>query len=77
METLVERLEARSDLMSVNELAEIIGSHPQTIYKWTRQHKLPYVRVGDGTNRYGGHRHSRGDLALHGLAEEDRWRMGP
>jgi excisionase family DNA binding protein len=46
METLVERLEARSDLMSVNELAEIIGSHAQTIYKWTRQHKLPYVRVG-------------------------------
>lgn len=46
METLVERLEARNGLMSVNELAELIGTHTQTIYKWTRQHKLPCIRVG-------------------------------
>jgi excisionase family DNA binding protein len=46
METLVEQLEARSGLMSVKELADLMGSHAQTIYKWTRQHKLPCIRVG-------------------------------
>jgi excisionase family DNA binding protein len=46
METLVEQLQARCGLMSVNELAALLGSHAQTIYKWTRKHQLPCIRVG-------------------------------
>jgi len=46
MTSLVEILDNRANLITVKQLSVLLGSHPQTIYKWIRQRKLPFIRVG-------------------------------
>ena len=33
-------------LLSVKEVAELIGVQPSTIYQWTHQRFIPHIKVG-------------------------------
>jgi excisionase family DNA binding protein len=39
-------LRDRKGLLSVREVAEALSMHPQTIYTWVAENKLPHFRVG-------------------------------
>jgi len=43
---IAEELRRTKGLLSVRQVAEALGSHPQTIYGWVSEGKLPHVRVG-------------------------------
>lgn len=32
--------------LSVQELAEMLGISPETVYGWTSQKRIPYIKVG-------------------------------
>jgi excisionase family DNA binding protein len=34
------------DLLTVEEVAELVRVHPETVRRWTRSGRLPSVRVG-------------------------------
>jgi excisionase family DNA binding protein len=36
----------RKNLISANEIAEVLGIQCQTIYLWVRQKRIPFYRVG-------------------------------
>ena len=38
-------------LISVPQLAKLLGVKPQTIYKWAKQSKMTYIRVGGPSGR--------------------------
>jgi excisionase family DNA binding protein len=44
--TLIERLKSRKKPMTVKDVAEEFGYHIMTIYEWTREGKIPYMRLG-------------------------------
>jgi excisionase family DNA binding protein len=44
--TTAEKLRTAKGLLTVQQVAEALGSHPQTIYSWVTEGKLPHVRVG-------------------------------
>ncbi|HEY3940679.1 MAG TPA: helix-turn-helix domain-containing protein, partial [Bryobacteraceae bacterium] len=44
--TLIERLKERKKPMTVKEVAEELGYHIMTIYDWTREGKIPFMRLG-------------------------------
>ncbi len=46
MTTITERLEAMTALISLTTLATILGIHRMTLYNWTKEGKVPAVRVG-------------------------------
>ena len=46
MTTIMERLEAMTGLISLTTLAKILGIHRMTLYNWTKEGKVPAVRVG-------------------------------
>ena len=39
-------------LVTARQLAAHLSVHPRTIYRWTRQGRLPLVRLGARTIRY-------------------------
>jgi excisionase family DNA binding protein len=52
--TITEQLKSSKGLLSVRQVAEALGSHPQTIYSWVNAGKLPHVRVGNRV-KFDGH----------------------
>ena len=47
MITLVEQLKSRKGLLSLREVAEILGCHPMTVRKRAKAGTLPFVREGN------------------------------
>jgi excisionase family DNA binding protein len=45
METLVQKLHARTGLLTIAEVSELIGFHAVTIRNWVRAGRLPAVRI--------------------------------
>jgi excisionase family DNA binding protein len=39
-------------LLTVSEVAEILGLKPARIYELTRERKIPFVQIGDRQYRY-------------------------
>ena len=50
--TTISEVETPASLVSVGELAALIGVHQQTIYRLVRSGRLPFSRVGDRTLRF-------------------------
>jgi excisionase family DNA binding protein len=46
MESLVQTLRARTGLLTVAEVGELLGFHEVTLRNWVRADKLPAVRIG-------------------------------
>jgi excisionase family DNA binding protein len=46
METLVQKLRARTSLLSIAEVSDLLGFHPVTLRDWARDGRLPGVRIG-------------------------------
>ena len=44
--TLIERIQSREALLTLNEVAALLGSHPQTLYKACRKGKMPHLKHG-------------------------------
>jgi len=34
--------------LTVKQAVEVLGLHPQTLYKWTKLGRIPYMRIGGG-----------------------------
>jgi excisionase family DNA binding protein len=51
---IAEELRKAKGLLSVKQVAEALGSHPQTIYGWVTEGKLPHVRIGSRV-KFDGH----------------------
>jgi excisionase family DNA binding protein len=45
LETLVLKLRARTGLLTIAEVSEMIGFHEVTLRNWVRAGKLPTVRI--------------------------------
>ncbi|MFH1405272.1 MAG: helix-turn-helix domain-containing protein [Patescibacteria group bacterium] len=41
----------KNKLLSVNEVAELFGVHPETVRRWDNDGKLKAIRVGEGGHR--------------------------
>ena len=52
--TVIQKLRAAKGLLTVRQVAEALGSHPQTVYSWVAEGKLPHVRVGSRV-KFDGH----------------------
>ncbi|MGD2092366.1 MAG: helix-turn-helix domain-containing protein [Candidatus Aminicenantes bacterium] len=35
-------------LMSAEEVAEVLGVKPRTIFSWVTQNRIPYIKLGEG-----------------------------
>ena len=46
METLVQKLRARTGLLNMAEVSDLLGFHPVTLRDWAREGRLPTVRIG-------------------------------
>ena len=44
--TLLEKIGSLNTPVKIDVAAELLGLHPQTLYRWTRQGKLPSVKMG-------------------------------
>ena len=44
--TLVDELAARKQMMTVQDVVELLGVHQQTIYEWVWTGKIPSIRIG-------------------------------
>lgn len=44
--SVIEKLRAAKKLLGVKQVAELLGSHPMTIYGWVAEGRLPHLRVG-------------------------------
>ena len=42
---IADELRSAKGLLSVKQVALALGSHPQTIYGWVTEGKLPHVRI--------------------------------
>lgn len=51
---IADELRKAKGLLSVKQVAEALGSHPQTIYSWATEGRLPHVRVGSRV-KFDGH----------------------
>jgi len=45
MDSLVQRLRTRSGLLTINEVANLLGFHPVTLRDWAREGRLPALRI--------------------------------
>jgi len=45
VETLVQQLNARTDLLTIAEVSDLLGFHEVTLRNWVRAGKLPAVRI--------------------------------
>lgn len=46
MKTISKRFEDMEALLTLTQLAGILGIHRMTLYNWTKQGKIPAIRVG-------------------------------
>jgi excisionase family DNA binding protein len=46
METLVQKLRARTGLLTIAEVSKLLSFHPVTLRDWAREGRLPAVRIG-------------------------------
>jgi excisionase family DNA binding protein len=46
VETLVQKLLARTGLLTIAEVSDLLGFHEVTLRNWVRAGKLPAVRIG-------------------------------
>jgi excisionase family DNA binding protein len=44
--TIPEQLRATHRPLTVKQVADTLGLHPQTLYKWTRTGRVPVMRIG-------------------------------
>ena len=44
--SIAEQLRTRTALLTLNDLADILTRHPQTLYKACRAGKMPHIRDG-------------------------------
>jgi excisionase family DNA binding protein len=51
---IADELRSAKGLLSVKQVALALGSHPQTIYGWVTEGKLPHVRIGSRV-KFDGH----------------------
>jgi excisionase family DNA binding protein len=59
--TLIERLKVPKKPMTVKEVAEELGYHIMTIYDWTQEGKIPFMRLG-GRLKFDGRRWQLGSM---------------
>jgi excisionase family DNA binding protein len=52
LRTTIEALRARQGLMSGHELSRVLGLHPETVRNWTRNGRIPSIRLGARTVKY-------------------------
>jgi excisionase family DNA binding protein len=52
LQTTIEALRARQGLLSGHELSRVLGLHPETIRTWTRNGRIPSIRLGARTVKY-------------------------
>ena len=45
METLVQKLHARSGLLTIADVSELLGFHQVTLRDWARAGRLPALRI--------------------------------
>ena len=45
MESLVQTLRVRTDMLTIAEVSDLLGFHEVTLRNWVRAGKLPAVRV--------------------------------
>lgn len=43
-QTIADRIENQPGLLTVNQLAALLGVHPQTVYKDAKSNRIPSVR---------------------------------
>jgi excisionase family DNA binding protein len=46
METLVQKLRARTGLLTIAEVSHLLAIHPVTLRDWVRGGRIPGVRIG-------------------------------
>jgi excisionase family DNA binding protein len=46
MDSLIQKLRARSDLLTVAEVSQLLGFHEVTVRNWARLGRLPAARIG-------------------------------
>lgn len=63
-------VEKNEKLLTVNQVADILGVRPQTVYEWNKANKLNALRTGKGNRTL---RFKRGDVyaALHAQTQPD------
>jgi excisionase family DNA binding protein len=44
--TIAERLRGSKRPLTVKEVANTLGYHVMTVYEWTKEGKVPYMRIG-------------------------------
>lgn len=44
--SIADQLKTRNEMLDLAEVAKVLGSHPQTLYKACRSGKMPHLRVG-------------------------------
>jgi len=45
METLVEKLRARTGLLTIAEVSDLLGFHPVTLRDWARAGRIPALLI--------------------------------
>ena len=45
METLIQKLRARTGLLTIAEVSDLLGFHEVTLRNWVRANKLPALRI--------------------------------
>ena len=45
MESLIQKLRAHTGMLTISEVAELLGFHPVSLRNWVRAGKLPAVRI--------------------------------
>lgn len=43
--TISDGLRKRREMLSVGELAKLLALHPQTVYGFVREQRIPHVRI--------------------------------
>ena len=63
-------VEKNEKFLTVNQVADILGVRPQTVYEWNKANKLTALRTGKGSRTL---RFKRGDVyaALHAQTQPD------
>jgi len=39
-------------LLNIKELSKYLGIGIQTLYQWTSQHRIPFIKIGQGRIRF-------------------------
>ncbi len=44
--SIPSELRHKRGFLTVNQVADLTGSHPITVHRWTKQGKMPSLRIG-------------------------------